>query len=177
MENNSVVAIYSNHVDAEAAIKELQKSGFDMKQLSIIGKDYHTEEQVVGFYNVKERMGTWGKFGAFWGAIGALLLGSGLFFIPGVGPVLVGGPVLTLLLSGLEGAVVIGGLSALGGALYSLGVPKDSVLKYERAIKSDKFLLLVHGTREQVEKARNVITDKSKAEEAELYMELVAPRK
>jgi hypothetical protein len=42
--NSSVVAIYKSHVEADAAIKELQKSGFDMKKLSIVGKDYHTDE-------------------------------------------------------------------------------------------------------------------------------------
>ena len=49
--NNSVVAIYTLHTAAEAAIKELQQSGFDMKKLSIIGRDYHTDEHVVGYYN------------------------------------------------------------------------------------------------------------------------------
>jgi hypothetical protein len=48
---NAVVGIYKMHTEAEAAVKELQKSGFDMKKLSVIGKDYHTEENVVGFYN------------------------------------------------------------------------------------------------------------------------------
>jgi hypothetical protein len=31
--SNSVVAIYGSHTEAEAAVKELQKSGFDMKKL------------------------------------------------------------------------------------------------------------------------------------------------
>jgi hypothetical protein len=43
-EMNAAVAIYNNHVDAEGAVKEFQKSGFDMKKLSIVGKDYHTDE-------------------------------------------------------------------------------------------------------------------------------------
>jgi hypothetical protein len=46
--NNSIVAIYPTHTAAESAIKELQQSGFDMKKLSIVGRDYHTDEQVVG---------------------------------------------------------------------------------------------------------------------------------
>lgn len=46
---NALVAIYENHVEAEKAVKELQQSGFDMKKLSIVGKDYHTEEHVVGY--------------------------------------------------------------------------------------------------------------------------------
>ncbi len=69
-DNNSTVAVYNSHTDAEAAIKELQQAGFDMKKLSIFGKDYHTEENVIGYYNTGERMASWGKFGAFWGWIG-----------------------------------------------------------------------------------------------------------
>jgi hypothetical protein len=68
-ENDSVVAIFTDHIGAEEAIKELQKSGFDMKKLSIVGKDYHTEEHVVGYYNLGERVASWGKAGAFWGWI------------------------------------------------------------------------------------------------------------
>src|ERR1039458_993362 len=49
--NNSIVAIYPSHTAAEAAIKELQQSGFDMKKLSIVGRDEHTDEHVVGYYN------------------------------------------------------------------------------------------------------------------------------
>lgn len=41
--NNSTVAIYPTHEAAEAAIKELQLAGFDLKKLSIVGRDYHTD--------------------------------------------------------------------------------------------------------------------------------------
>ena len=64
---NVGVAIFNTHSEAENAVKELQKSGFDMKKLSIVGKDYHTEEQVVGYYHTGDRMKYWGKLGAFWG--------------------------------------------------------------------------------------------------------------
>ena len=43
--NNAVVAIYTTHAEAEAAVKELQHSGFDMEKLSIIGRDSHTEQE------------------------------------------------------------------------------------------------------------------------------------
>ena len=53
---NSVVAIFNTHPEAEEAIKELQRSGFDLKKLSVIGKDYQTDEQVVGYYNTGDRV-------------------------------------------------------------------------------------------------------------------------
>ncbi len=89
---NAIVGIYKTHTEAEAAVKELQKSGFDMKKLSVVGKDYHTDEHVVGYYNVGHRMKVWGKTGAFWGGLWGLLFGSAFFWIPGLGPLLVAGP-------------------------------------------------------------------------------------
>jgi hypothetical protein len=52
----SAVAIYNTHTDAEAAVKELQAAGIDMKLLSIVGKDYRTEDHVVGYYKTGERL-------------------------------------------------------------------------------------------------------------------------
>ncbi|MGA3071049.1 MAG: general stress protein [Terracidiphilus sp.] len=154
---NAVVAIFNTHTDAEAAVKELQKSGFNMGKLSIVGKEYHTEEHVVGYYNAGDRMQYWGKMGAFWGGFWGLLFGSAFFAIPGLGPILVAGPLVAWIVAGLEGAVVVGGLSALGAGLYSIGIPKDSILQYETALKSDKFLLLAHGTAEEVAKAKDIL--------------------
>ena len=58
---NAAVAVYDTHSQAEEAVKELQSSGIDMKKLSIVGKDYHTEEQAVGYYNTGDRMKCWGS--------------------------------------------------------------------------------------------------------------------
>src|SRR5579871_4279638 len=156
-QNSSVIAIYNTHELAEDAVKALQHQGFDMQKLSIVGKDYHTEEHVVGYYNAGDRMKYWGKFGAFWGGLWGLLFGAAFFAVPGIGPVLVAGPLVAWIIGALEGAVVVGGLSAVGAGLYSIGIPKDSVVEYEAAIKSDKFLLVAHGTTGEVEKAKGII--------------------
>src|SRR5208337_4914076 len=155
--NNSTVAIFKSHIEAEAAVKELQQAGFDMKKLSIVGRDYHTDENVVGYYNTEDRMKYWGKLGAFWGGFWGLLFGSAFFFVPGVGPLLFAGPIVSYIGGALEGAVVVGGLSALGAGLYGMGIPKDSILQYETAVKTDKYLLIVHGTAAQVETAKKLL--------------------
>jgi len=154
---NSVVAIYDTHEQAEAAVKELQEAGVDMKTLSIAGKDTHTDEQVVGYYNAGDRMKRWGKIGAFWGGFWGLLFGSAMFAIPGIGPLLVAGPWVAWIVAGLEGAAVVGGVSAAGAGLVSIGIPKDSVLKYDVALKTDKFLLVVHGTPDAVDEAKDIV--------------------
>lgn len=162
-DKNAAVAIFETHELAETAVKELQRSGFNMKILSIIGKDYHTEDHIVGYYNKGDRMLAWGKTGAFWGGLWGMLFGSAFFFIPGIGPLVLAGPIVSWLVGALEGAVVVGGLSALGGALVNMGIPKDSVLKYETAIKADKFVLLVHGTAEDTEKAKRILDSANSA--------------
>ncbi|MEZ6097831.1 MAG: general stress protein [Pirellulaceae bacterium] len=156
-QNNAVVATYDTHKQAEDAVKELQQAGFDMKQLSIVGRDYHTEEHVVGYYNAGDRMKYWGKLGAFWGGIWGLLFGAAFFWVPGVGPLVVAGPLAAAIVAALENAVVVGGLSALGAGLFSLGIPKDSVVRYETALRAGKYLLIAHGTPDEVAKATAII--------------------
>lgn len=156
-DTNAVVAVYESHAGAESAVKELQRSGFDMKKLSVVGKDVHTDEHVVGYYNAGDRMKYWGKMGTFWGGLWGLLFGAAFFWVPGVGPLLVAGPLAAWIVGALEGAVVVGGLSAVGAGLYSIGIPKDSILKYETAIKTDKYLLVAHGTAAEAAKARDIL--------------------
>jgi hypothetical protein len=154
---NSVVAIYHTHTDADRAVQELQRGGVDMHKLSIVGKGYHTDEQVVGYYNTGDRMKYWGKVGAFWGGFWGLLFGSALFMIPGLGPILVAGPLVAWIVAGLEGAVEVGALGALGAGLVSIGIPKNSVVKYETALKTDQFLVIAHGTAAEVATAKEII--------------------
>jgi len=161
---NSVVAIFNTHTEAEEAIRELQRSGFDMKKLSIVGKDYHAEEHVVGYYNTGDRVKYWGKLGAFWGGFWGLLFGSAFFFVPGIGPLAVGGPLVSWIVGALEGAVIVGGVSAVGAGLYSIGIPKDSIIKYETSLKSNKFLVVAHGSIEEVDKARGILEATSATE-------------
>src|SRR5580692_10391613 len=156
-DTSAVIASYANHTAAEDAVKELQKPGFDMKKLSVVGKDYHTDEQVVGYYNAGDRMKYWGKWGAFWGGFWGLLFGSAFFWAPGIGTVLVAGPLVSWIVGALEGALTLGGLSAIGAGLYSIGIPKDSIVQYETALKADKFLVVAHGTSDEVARAKDIL--------------------
>ena len=157
IDTNSVVAIFDSHSDAEAAIDVLRKGGVDVTTLSIVGRDYHTKEQVVGYYNAGDRMKSWGKLGAFWGGLWGLLMGAAVLVIPGLGPVVVAGPFAAVLIGALESAVAVGGAGVIGAALYSLGIPKNSVLRYEDALTAEQFLLLLRGTADQVTRAHELL--------------------
>jgi hypothetical protein len=147
-DTGTAVAVYPDHEEAETAIKALQHGGFDMHKLSIIGAEYHSEEDVVGFYNTGDRMKSWGEWGAFWGGIWGLFFGAAFFVLPGIGALLAAGPIVVAIVSALEGAVVVG----------AIGIPKDSVLHYQTAVKAGKFLVVASGSHAEAERAKDILT-------------------
>ena len=157
-EANSVIAVFADHNAAETAVKKLTAAGFEMKNLSVVGKGYHTDEKVVGFYNVGDRVKFWGTRGAFWGGFWGLFFGGLFMAIPFVGHVVVLGYLAAIAITAIENAVIVGGLSALGAALYSIGIPKDSVIQYETALKADNFLVMAHGTAGEMDRAKAILS-------------------
>jgi heat induced stress protein YflT len=173
---NAVIAIFSDHQKAEAAVKKLIAAGFEMKNLSVVGKGYHTDEKVVGFYNVGDRVKFWGTRGAFWGGLWGMFFGGLFLAIPVVGHVVVLGYLASMAIWGIENAVIVGGLSALGAALYSIGIPKDSVIKYETAVKADGFLVMAHGTAEEMARAKVAIEAAGPTQIHQHEMKAVGPK-
>jgi hypothetical protein len=157
MSNDTLVAVFANHEQAERAVMNLADAKFDMRQLSIVGQGYHTEEKVVGFYNVGDRIKFWGKRGAFWGGLWGLFFGGVFLMVPVVGQVMVLGYLATVVASAVEGALVVGGLGVLGAALSSIGLSKNSVLQYETALKADGFLVAAQGSEDELAHARTIL--------------------
>jgi hypothetical protein len=160
-EQDTVVAVYEDHTSAEAAIRKIAEASLDMTHFSIIGKGYHTDEQVTGFYSTGDRIKFWGSRGAYWGGLWGLLFGGLMLTMPVIGPVVVAGHlaalVFTALSGAVEGAVVVGVMGAVGAALYSIGIPRNSVLQYEEALKADRFLVIGHGPATEMERARTLL--------------------
>jgi len=156
-DKNSCAALYLTHEQAEAVVRVLQNAAFDIKKISIVGKGYHHKDHLIGFYNTGDRVKFWGAQSAFWDKVWGLLVGAALFWIPGLGPVVLAGPLVAALVDAFEGAVSVDGLSALGTALYSIGMPRDSITRYETALKSDQYLIIVHGMQKEVERAHEVL--------------------
>lgn len=165
---HSIVATFETHQQAEGGVKELERSGFDMRKLSIVGKGYHSEEHPVGFYTTGDRMLSWGGIGAFWGGLWGLLFGAAFFWIPGFGPIAAAGPFVHVLVTGIEGAAVVGGLGVVGAALAGLGVPRKTIVKYEKQLRANKYLLIAHGDADDVEAARRIL-EQTAATETELF--------
>ncbi len=153
--------IFNTHHEAQEATKLLSQAGFDIKKLSIVGKGYHSEEHPLGFYTSGDKIKLWGSTGAFWGGLWGMLFMPAVFFVPGFGLLAMAGPFVGVLISAIEGALVVGGLSALGAALSQVGIPEKLVLKYELAIKADQFIMLIHG--DSADQARVAAIFKSSA--------------
>ena len=66
--------------------------------------------------------------------------------LPGFGPLLAAGPVVSWIVGALEGPAVTSSLSALGAGLLSIGIPEDSILEYETQLKAGKYVVIAHGT-------------------------------
>ena len=153
----SVIAVFRNHHSADTAIKNLISEGFEMRNLSVVGKGFHTKEQVVGFYAVGDRIKFWGTQGAFWGGLWGLFFGGLMLTDPALGQVVVLGSLAENIVASIEGDALVGGLSSLGGALYALGVPRDNVIKYESAVRVDGVLVIAHGTEAEIARAKTVM--------------------
>jgi hypothetical protein len=158
-EPNTVIAVYTRHEDADSAVKALAKAGLDIKNISVVGKGYHTEETVTGVYSMGDRVKLWGAQGAMWGGLWGLLLGGLFMVVPVIGHMVVLGYISSAVVAGIEGAVLVGGLSAIGAALASVGIPDDKVIAYESALKADSFLVMAHGSAAEVDLARSVLKD------------------
>jgi hypothetical protein len=168
-----IVATFDTHDGAEQAVRQLATDGFDIRHLSVVGKGYHVDEQVTGFFNQGDRVRFWGTRGAFWGGLWSLFFGGLFVTVPVVGPVVALGYVATIIIGALEAAVLVGGVSAISAALYSIGIPKDSVLAYETTVAADGFLVMVHDTPARIADARAVL-DRAGASRVDIHQGLTA---
>ncbi len=153
-ELSAVVALYKTQSAAEETVRALQRSGFGLQKLSILGKDDSTEAAAVGYYATGDRMKVLGKSAAFWDGVWGRLSGSAVFLLPGFGPLLAAGPVVGWIVGALESPTVKGSLSALGAGLFSIGLPEDSIIEYETQLKAGKYVVIAHDALVEVIKTR-----------------------
>ncbi len=151
------VSICPTYQAAEQALEKLQTEGFDLQQVSIVGKGYHDEAHPIGFYTADNSIRYWGLQDAFWGKLWSLLPGAAFFWVPDFGSLAAAGPVVGLLVTGLEDVAIGGGFGVLGAALYTMGVPRNTIFQYEKIVKAEKILLIVDGQRNDIEHACDIL--------------------
>ncbi len=157
-ERNSMVAVYTERVDAVQALNDLQASGFDMTKLSLVAKTNHLRAEIVEYYKPRDHAQDWGNDGRAWEDFRGLFASAAFFSDPGIGPILMAGPLASNLVASLDGVESIEGLRALGTTLYNLGIAKHGVRHYQSELGNDRLLLLItHCTANELLQIKEVL--------------------
>ncbi|HSY23503.1 MAG TPA: hypothetical protein VK841_15360 [Polyangiaceae bacterium] len=147
---NSAADFFDSHVQAGGAIHALQEEHFDLRRLSILGKDFQTDEHPLGPCNVARALTFSGKSAALWRELWGRLGGGGFFLVPDVGEVLVLGPLAASLADACERPPPGAGVGVVGAALVATGLSKRSAAVIEGAVRAGKFAIAVHGSAAEV---------------------------
>ena len=157
-ELNSIVVAYEVCVEGIQGVKHLQKAGFNMMNLSVAAREYPgPPEHIIGYCTIGGQIKCWGKVGGLLGKCGDFWTAVAFFNLPGIGPVLIAGPLTAGVVACLETGGGAGGLGIFGAGLRRLGIPRESVLRYESELSSDILLLIAHGPAEELLRARDVL--------------------
>jgi hypothetical protein len=150
LKNESVVAVFGLSTEVNAALHRLTATGWELGNISIVGKLNQPDELAIGFYTRRENLVFWGQRGAFWTAIWNQFGGGVSLSAPPPGNIVVFGRLSAIVIAAVEGAILAGGLSALSASMSSAGIPRESSVQYEQAVKAGGFLVIVHGTAQEI---------------------------
>jgi hypothetical protein len=153
---SAAFGIFANRSNAEAAVDQLTLAGFSSQDISALlsdkaeSQEFATEDQTRAAEAATAGAGVGGIVG---GALG-LLAGIGALAVPGVGPIIVAGP----LMASLAGLGVGGAVGGLVGALVGMGIPEFEAKCYDTRLKDGATLLAVNcANSEEVARAREVL--------------------
>jgi hypothetical protein len=163
-QESSVVGVYTSVDAAEEAVRELGKGGFPIQHVSIVARDLGSEKTIHGYVTSCDVAKSSARTGAWVGGLFGLLAGAAFLWVPGVGPLIVAGSLTAALLGGVEGAVAGAAVTGLLGWLTSLGISKEHILKYEESVKAGKYLVIAHGSADDVRKAKQILEGTRPAE-------------
>jgi hypothetical protein len=165
---SNIVAVFADHDAAERMVRLLHQTGIPMSDLSIIGRGSQTTDEPVGFVSAGDYATAGAATGAWFGGLLGLCVGAAFLVLPGIGPILVAGPLAAALLGGIEGALAGTALGSLTGALIGWGLPQEKALKYETHVKGGKFLVAVRGEPEIIARGQAMLEHQS-SEHIEAY--------
>jgi len=157
--SDSVIAVFADHGPAEAAVQRLANAGLPAESLSVVGKAYDRGDRAVGLFDTGGQVRFWGERGAFWGRLWSQFSGGLFVTVPVVGPVIVLGALAPKAMSAVDDANRAGGSNAIGSALSGIGIPGNSVVQYEFAVKADGFIVMAHDIGTDFERARDVLRE------------------
>jgi uncharacterized membrane protein len=152
---NLVYCLIETRDQAEDIVEELKDAGFANDQISVLLPETQGTREFAHEKHTKAPEGatTGGATGAVSGGVLGWLAGIGALTIPGVGPLIAAGPIVSAL-AGVGAGAAVGGLA---GALIGMGIPEYEAKRYETKIKAGNILVSVHSDdREQRETAKDI---------------------
>ena len=158
------VGVFAHRRDAEEALHELRKSGFDMNRVSVVVQDADGDKNIAGA-DVTERVGDKSDEGATVGAVSGgtlggltgLLVGLGTLAIPGIGPIMLAGAAATTLATTLAGAGIGALAGSLLGGLIGLGIPEERARVYNDRVQRGQYLVILDGTDAEIVEAEKIL--------------------
>jgi len=163
MSEQYAVAIYDNMSTVEVAVRSLDQAGFPTVQISILAQGSERENEYE-YVSVSEAAKRGAIIGAGIGGLFGLLIDAASVWVPGFGPMLVAGPLAAALLGGLEGAVAGAAGAGLLDKILGQDVPEEYCLKYAEQLKRGKYLVIVHGSAQEIDAARHILKSTETAE-------------
>ncbi len=152
--DQTIVASYLRHSDAENAVRALASDGIPMQRISIIGRHYEPVEDVQGFFRPADGALQGASQGAWFGGLFGLMLGAfGFFVFPVVGGLMAIGPISGMIAGAVGGA----GIGALIEGLVVAGIPRDQAIKYQDRLQAGEFLVVVHGSSDESMRAHEIL--------------------
>lgn len=162
----TVVGLYEDIADAQDAINDLVRSGFDRGNISLIATDRWTDGGKMAPVDDDTLMTTdpmqlgsdvaaGMTTGGVVGGLGGVLLGLGALAIPGFGPIIAAGP----LVAGLAGAGIGAAVGGLVGGLVNWGVPPEEAELYAESVRRGSILVGVKTPDERAQQAVNVMNN------------------
>lgn len=158
MSHKSVFCIATSHDQAGRIVNRLKTADFSNSDISILFPDQGSTRDFVHEKSTQVPecalvgAGTGGVLG---GALG-WIAGIGALSIPGVGPFIAAGPIISAL-SGAAFGVAFGGIA---GALIGMGIPEKKAKIYEGKIQSGNILISVHTENsEEISHAKNIFAN------------------
>ena len=177
-ERRLVICFYTDEIRAQKALQKLIDAGFPLDRVSLLGKTSASGDDPLGVYypTTGERVRGWGRLGALWGgALGMLGGAAGMFVIPGIGTMMVLGPIAEILAGAVAGAGLGGGLMAGGAALsevaiaaHRMGVPETDIDDMERRLRANQYLLLLIVHEDEVDEWQTLV-DSTEADKRSTY--------
>jgi hypothetical protein len=158
----TITALYDTYATASSAVRELEAAGVSHSDISIVANNSDNWHNGDKASEAADDAGTGAGIGAAVGGLGGLLTGLGLMAIPGVGPVVAAGWLVSTAVGAVAGAAVGGAAGGLVGALTNSGVPEREAHVYAEGVRRGGTLVTARVEDSRASAAQSIL-DRNKA--------------